>query len=72
MQKSVIGRFLKHFMYLLYFTSRVFGIRLGTCLFALLVVVGVLIVALGALLNKFWLMVAGRFIFGYVLDELFA
>ncbi|XP_026281506.1 major facilitator superfamily domain-containing protein 1 [Frankliniella occidentalis] len=44
--------------------DRVFGIRLGTVIFALLVVIGVSIVALGAILNKFWLMVAGRFIFG--------
>lgn len=54
----------------LFFTFRVFGIRLGTCIFALLVVVGVTIVALGAILNKFWLMVAGRFIFGYVFNRI--
>lgn len=45
---------------------RVFGIRLGTTLYSILVVIGQLVFALGGVLDKFWLMVLGRFIFGYV------
>nr|CAD7443321.1 unnamed protein product [Timema bartmani] len=44
--------------------DRVFGIRLGTVIYATIVVIGQLIFALGGYLNTFWLMVMGRFIFG--------
>ncbi|KAF1508023.1 Major facilitator superfamily domain-containing protein 1, partial [Eudyptula minor] len=44
--------------------DRVFGIRLGTIIFSVLVCVGQVIFALGALLNTFWVMDMGRFIFG--------
>ncbi|XP_061829000.1 lysosomal dipeptide transporter MFSD1 isoform X2 [Nerophis lumbriciformis] len=44
--------------------DRVFGIRLGTIIFSLFVCVGQIIFATGALLNLFWLMEIGRFIFG--------
>ncbi|CAB1347774.1 unnamed protein product [Coregonus sp. 'balchen'] len=44
--------------------DRVFGIRLGTIIFALFVCVGQVIVAVGALLDLFWLMEVGRFVFG--------
>lgn len=44
--------------------DRVFGIRLGTIIFSLFVCLGQLIFATGALLNLFWLMEAGRFVFG--------
>ncbi|NXT20477.1 MFSD1 protein, partial [Syrrhaptes paradoxus] len=44
--------------------DRVFGIRLGTIIFSIFVCVGQVIFALGALLNTFWLMDVGRFIFG--------
>ncbi|XP_034085310.1 major facilitator superfamily domain-containing protein 1 isoform X2 [Gymnodraco acuticeps] len=44
--------------------DRVFGIRLGTIIFSLFVCVGQVIFATGALLNRFWLMEAGRFVFG--------
>lgn len=44
--------------------DRVFGIRLGTCIYATLVVIGQLIFAFGGILNAFWLMVIGRFVFG--------
>lgn len=44
--------------------DRVFGIRLGTIIFSLFVCLGQLIFAAGALLNLFWLMEAGRFVFG--------
>ncbi|OXB70742.1 UNVERIFIED_CONTAM: hypothetical protein H355_005199 [Colinus virginianus] len=44
--------------------DRVFGIRLGTVIFSIFVCVGQVVFALGALLNAFWLMEVGRFIFG--------
>ncbi|XP_041920440.1 major facilitator superfamily domain-containing protein 1 [Alosa sapidissima] len=44
--------------------DRVFGIRLGTIIFASFVFVGQIIFASGALFNRFWLMEAGRFVFG--------
>uniref|UniRef100_A0AAQ4QWZ8 Lysosomal dipeptide transporter MFSD1 n=1 Tax=Gasterosteus aculeatus aculeatus TaxID=481459 RepID=A0AAQ4QWZ8_GASAC len=44
--------------------DRVFGIRLGTIIFSLFVCLGQVIFATGALVNRFWLMEAGRFIFG--------
>lgn len=42
----------------------VFGMRLGTVIFCCFVVAGQFVFALGAFLNKFWLMQAGRFLFG--------
>ncbi|XP_067401783.1 lysosomal dipeptide transporter MFSD1 isoform X1 [Emydura macquarii macquarii] len=44
--------------------DRIFGIRLGTIIFSVFVCVGQVIFAMGALLNAFWLMEAGRFVFG--------
>ncbi|NWZ20502.1 MFSD1 protein, partial [Asarcornis scutulata] len=44
--------------------DRVFGIRLGTIIFSIFVCVGQVIFALGALFNAFWLMEAGRLVFG--------
>ncbi|KAM7412994.1 hypothetical protein PAMA_020399 [Pampus argenteus] len=44
--------------------DRVFGIRLGTIIFSLFVCVGQVIFAAGALVNRFWLMEVGRFVFG--------
>ncbi|XP_032661396.1 lysosomal dipeptide transporter MFSD1 isoform X2 [Chelonoidis abingdonii] len=44
--------------------DRVFGIRLGTIIFSSFVCVGQVIFAMGALFNAFWLMEAGRFVFG--------
>ncbi|KAG5837675.1 hypothetical protein ANANG_G00241960 [Anguilla anguilla] len=44
--------------------DRVFGIRLGTVIFSLFVCAGQVIFAAGALFNAFWLMEAGRFVFG--------
>ncbi|XP_061227625.1 major facilitator superfamily domain-containing protein 1 isoform X5 [Neopsephotus bourkii] len=51
--------------------DRVFGIRLGTIIFSIFVCVGQVVFALGALLNTFWLMDAGRFIFGWCNMSLF-
>lgn len=42
----------------------VFGIRLGTVIYALLVVLGQLVFAAGAYLNTLWIMLLGRLIFG--------
>ena len=55
---SVFGGFL---------LDRVFGIRLGTIIFSVLVCVGQLVFALGGFVDSFIVMAAGRFIFGYVL-----
>uniref|UniRef100_UPI00358F3B5D lysosomal dipeptide transporter MFSD1 isoform X1 n=2 Tax=Myxine glutinosa TaxID=7769 RepID=UPI00358F3B5D len=44
--------------------DRIFGIRLGTIIFSCFVVVGQVLFSFGALLNKYWLMEAARFVFG--------
>lgn len=44
--------------------DRVFGIRLGAVIFSFIILLGQLVFALGATVNKFWLMEVGRFIFG--------
>ncbi|XP_030382970.1 major facilitator superfamily domain-containing protein 1 isoform X2 [Scaptodrosophila lebanonensis] len=50
--------------------DRVFGIRLGTIIYMLIVLLGQLIFAAGGLLGKFWLMIAGRFVFGIGAESL--
>ncbi|KAK6622972.1 hypothetical protein RUM43_008824 [Polyplax serrata] len=42
----------------------VFGLQWGTIIYAVLVVLGQLVFALGGVFDAFWLMVVGRFIFG--------
>uniref|UniRef100_A0A670I289 Lysosomal dipeptide transporter MFSD1 n=1 Tax=Podarcis muralis TaxID=64176 RepID=A0A670I289_PODMU len=44
--------------------DRVFGIRWGTIIFSTFVCIGQVIFAVGAICNAFWLMEAGRFVFG--------
>lgn len=44
--------------------DRVFGIRLGAIIFSFFILVGQFIFALGAVINKFWVMQFGRLIFG--------
>lgn len=44
--------------------NRVFGMQLGTIIFATLVLLGQFTFALGGILNLFWLMEVGRLIFG--------
>lgn len=44
--------------------DKVFGIRWGTIIFSSIVTGGQFVYALGALVNHFWLMQLGRFIFG--------
>ncbi|KAH8302010.1 hypothetical protein KR044_001800 [Drosophila immigrans] len=50
--------------------DRVFGIRLGTIVYMLILLVGQLIFASGGILNTFWLMIVGRFIFGIGAESL--
>ena len=47
--------------------DRVFGIRIGTIVFSALICIGQFVFALGGLVNKFWVMIFGRFIFGWAL-----
>ena len=49
-----------------YLIDRVFGIRLGAIVFSVLVLIGQIIFASGALFNSIWLMDVGRFVFGYL------
>lgn len=44
----------------------VFGIRLGTIIYMGLTLIGQIIFATGAMVNEFWVMMVGRFVFGYV------
>ena len=44
--------------------DKVFGIRWGAIIFSFIILVGQLLVALGAFVNAFWIMCLGRFIFG--------
>lgn len=50
--------------------DRVFGIRLGTIIFMFILLIGQLIFAMGGLLDIFWLMILGRFIFGIGAESL--
>jgi len=44
--------------------DRVFGIRLGTMLFAFIIILGQIVFSLGGFLDRLWVMEVGRFIFG--------
>ncbi|XP_015925025.1 lysosomal dipeptide transporter MFSD1 [Parasteatoda tepidariorum] len=44
--------------------DKVFGIRLGAIIFSIFILVGQLVFALGATVDRYWLMEMGRFIFG--------
>ncbi|XP_053978174.1 major facilitator superfamily domain-containing protein 1-like isoform X2 [Hylaeus anthracinus] len=48
----------------------VFGIRLGTIIYMGLALVGQIIFATGAMINAFWLMMIGRFVFGIGTESL--
>ncbi|XP_017889471.1 major facilitator superfamily domain-containing protein 1-like isoform X2 [Ceratina calcarata] len=48
----------------------VFGIRLGTIVYMGLTMIGQIIFATGAIVNTFWLMMLGRFIFGIGAESL--
>jgi MFS family permease len=50
--------------------DRVFGIRLGTIIYMFILMIGQLIFAMGGVINAFWLMVLGRFIFGIGAESL--
>ncbi|CAG0878892.1 unnamed protein product [Darwinula stevensoni] len=47
-----------------YLLDSVFGMRLGTVIFAAFVLLGQIVFAAGGLLDAYWLMMVGRFIFG--------
>jgi MFS family permease len=44
--------------------DRVFGIRLGTIVFSSILTLGQVVFASGAFFNSYWILVAGRFLFG--------
>ncbi|XP_037718950.1 major facilitator superfamily domain-containing protein 1 [Drosophila subpulchrella] len=50
--------------------DRLFGIRLGTIIYMLILLVGQLIFAFGGILDAFWMMILGRFIFGIGAESL--
>lgn len=50
--------------------DRVFGIRMGTIIYLFILLVGQVLFATGGLLNAFWLMVVGRFVFGIGAESL--
>lgn len=50
--------------------DRVFGIRMGTIIYMLIVLLGQLIFAAGGFFGRFWLMIVGRFIFGIGAESL--
>lgn len=50
--------------------DRVFGIRLGTIIYMFILLIGQLIFATGGLINQFWLMILGRFLFGIGAESL--
>ncbi|XP_034947217.1 major facilitator superfamily domain-containing protein 1-like isoform X2 [Chelonus insularis] len=50
--------------------DRVFGIRLGTIIYMGLALAGQVIFATGAMVNTFWMMMLGRFIFGIGAESL--
>lgn len=47
-----------------YLIDRVFGVRLGTIIYMVILLIGAILFAMGGYTNLFWLMVVGRFIFG--------
>ncbi|XP_055327665.1 major facilitator superfamily domain-containing protein 1-like [Paramacrobiotus metropolitanus] len=47
-----------------FLVDRILGVRMGAIIFGALLLVGHYIFAVGAFVNKFWVMEAGRFIFG--------
>ncbi|XP_030372170.1 major facilitator superfamily domain-containing protein 1 [Scaptodrosophila lebanonensis] len=53
-----------------FLVDRLFGIRLGTIIYMFILLIGQLLFASGALLNAFWLMIMGRFIFGIGAESL--
>lgn len=50
--------------------DRVFGIRLGTVIYLFILLIGQLVFSYGALLDTYWLMVLGRFVFGIGAESL--
>ncbi|XP_055859252.1 major facilitator superfamily domain-containing protein 1 [Episyrphus balteatus] len=50
--------------------DRVFGIRMGTIIYLFILVIGQLVFSFGGLLDTYWLMVLGRFVFGIGAESL--
>ena len=50
--------------------DRVFGIRLGTIIYMFILLIGQLIFAAGGLIDAYWLMIVGRFVFGIGAESL--
>lgn len=50
--------------------DRVFGIRMGAIIYMFILMIGHLIFAAGALMDAFWLMIVGRFVFGIGAESL--
>ncbi|XP_002062411.4 major facilitator superfamily domain-containing protein 1 [Drosophila willistoni] len=50
--------------------DRLFGIRLGTIIYMVILLAGQLLFATGAIYDAFWLMIVGRFIFGIGAESL--
>jgi hypothetical protein len=61
-QKNASFLFLLEIIYFL--PPRVFGIRLGTMLFAFIIVLGQLLFSMGGFFDRLWVMELGRFVFG--------
>ena len=51
--------------------DRVFGIRWGSIIYMSFTMIGQLLFATGTYVDAFWLMLLGRFLFGYVLNGLY-
>lgn len=50
--------------------DRVFGIRMGTIIYMFILLIGQLVFAMGGILDAFWLMIVGRFVFGIGAESL--
>lgn len=50
--------------------DRVFGIRMGTIIYLFILVIGQLVFSFGGLLDTYWLMLLGRFVFGIGAESL--
>ncbi|KAG4066419.1 hypothetical protein HA402_007055 [Bradysia odoriphaga] len=50
--------------------DRVFGIRMGTIIYLFILMIGQLIFAMGGMMDIFWLMIVGRFVFGIGAESL--
>lgn len=68
--KSYDFTFIDQYMQFCFCIFSVFGIRFGTIIYMFILMIGQLIVAVGGILDAFWLMILGRFIFGIGAESL--